>query len=376
MTADEVNSSKLYALLHRDELMSELLSSQRPKDFNQILLLSSGLDTAALQAGIARINSVALVPLNGEFYKLWEPYKYNSAENALVWMPAHEMTDSAFFSEHLVKLGGGLAKSMIRPKVALSSIQPEWTGDSQQSVNIFHLSRCGSTLLARAFYLLANSRVLSESPVLTEFLLNGHQTAPDRQHYLKLLVRLQGRLAGQERQLVIKWNCWDLAYGAEIIQSSPEARHIFLLRHPEEILASHLLNGAGRHMVPASTSPSGRPFQWGENLLSWRIEVLKHQMSQMLQLIESDKAGVLVLDYADLSADTLLDITGVNPDWMTPVEQQNLARLLHENVKMPLQKFKADATKKRRFFGQSDRQQIEVLLPIYEQLRQYRTVRL
>lgn len=374
MTADEANTAKLYTLLHKDKLMADVLNSQRPDALYQLLLLNSGLNTEGLQAGMARINSAALVPLNGEFYKLWEPYKYISAENALVWMPAHAMTDSAFFSDHIVKVGGGLVKSMFRPKVALTSIQAGWVEPSRQSVNIFHLSRCGSTLLTRAFYLLAKSRVLSESPVLTEFLLNEHQTAPDRLYYLKLLISLQGHLAAHERQLVIKWNCWDLAYGAEIVQSSPEARHIFLLRHPEEILASHLLNGAGRHMVPGHKSPCGLPFHQGETLLSWRIAVLKQQMSQMLQLIETNNAVVLVVDYADLSTDTLLDITGVNAAQMTQAELQNLDRLLRENVKIPQQEFKSDTEKKRQCFDYREKQQIEVLLPLYEKLRQHRTV--
>lgn len=374
MTAEQDKVLKLYALLHRKELLSELLKTERPEILYKHLAFNSGLDSATVQCCITNINSSALKPLNPDFYKLWEPYRYNNASCELLWMPANAMTDSAFFADHLVKLRGRLVQSMLRPKVALASVDTEWVEDSQQTVNIFHLSRCGSTLAARAFHLLAGSRLLSESPVLTEFLLNTNQPAAERQRYLKLLISLQGRLTSQEKQLVIKWNCWDLAYFSEICQSSAMAWQIFLFRHPEEILASHTLNGAGRHMVPDQNIPASVVFNPEASLLSWRIEVLKQLMSQMLQIIKSHKIRVLVFDYADLSASTLLHMTGISPSLMTDSEHDKLKRLLNENVKIPHQQFKADRKKKLQLFTQSEKKQINVLFPLYEELRRYRTV--
>ncbi|KOO60100.1 hypothetical protein WH43_00315 [Rheinheimera sp. KL1] len=374
MTAEQDKVLKLYALLHRKEMLSELLKTERPEILYARLAFNTGLDGATLRSCIADINSSALRPLNPDFYKLWEPYRYNNALEELLWMPANAMTDSAFFADHLVKLRSGLVQTMLRPKVALASVDTEWVEENRQTVNIFHLSRCGSTLAARAFHLLAGSRLLSESPVLTEFLLNTNQPAAERQHYLQLLISLQGRLTSQEKQLVIKWNCWDLAYFSEICQSSPMARQIFLFRHPEEILASHILNGAGRHMVPNQNIPSSVSFHPEASLLGWRIEVLKQLMSQMLQVIKTHKIRVLVFDYADLSASTLLRMTGINPVLMTDSDHDKLKRLLNENVKIPDQQFKADEKKKRQLFTPTEKKQINVLFPLYEELRRYRTV--
>lgn len=117
---------------------------------------------------------------------------------------------------------------------------------------IFHVSRCGSTLLTQALATLAQCIVASEPPALDAF-FRLHHHHPDQSggvHLFRQLVAALGqRRSLAERHLVVKLDCWHLPWIPFVQAAFPGTPIVFLYRQPDEVLASHRRQ-RGRQMVP------------------------------------------------------------------------------------------------------------------------------
>ena len=117
---------------------------------------------------------------------------------------------------------------------------------------IFHVSRCGSTLLTQALATLPQCIVMSEPPALDAFfrLHHRHPEHSGGTHTLRRLVAALGQKRHPaERHLVIKFDCWHLPWIPFVQAAFPGTPIVFLYREPSEVLASHRRQ-RGRQMVP------------------------------------------------------------------------------------------------------------------------------
>lgn len=109
---------------------------------------------------------------------------------------------------------------------------------------IFHISRCGSTLMTQLLSLNDENIVISEAPVLDTILrwkFNGKEiSALSRGDYLSHTTRILGqkRFDFQQRYF-IKWDSWHLFFLDEIRRLFPYVPFIFLTREKEKVLESH-----------------------------------------------------------------------------------------------------------------------------------------
>lgn len=117
---------------------------------------------------------------------------------------------------------------------------------------VFHVSRCGSTLITQALASLPQCIVMSEPPVLDAF-FRLHHRHPEHSGGARTLQRLVAALGQQrspaERHLVIKFDCWHLPWMPLVQAAFPGTPTVFLYREPEEVLASHRRQ-RGLQMVP------------------------------------------------------------------------------------------------------------------------------
>jgi hypothetical protein len=125
------------------------------------------------------------------------------------------------------------------------------------SAFIFHVSRCGSTLLTQSLAALAHCVVMSEPPVLDAF-LREHGPGPLDDDAVRVFRQLVGAL-GQRRAdadsaLVIKLDSWHIHSLASIRRAYPNTPCIFLYREPGAVLASHRRR-RGPQMVPGMIAP-------------------------------------------------------------------------------------------------------------------------
>lgn len=117
---------------------------------------------------------------------------------------------------------------------------------------IFHVSRCGSTLLTQTLATLPQCIVMSEPPVLDAFFRLHHQHPGQSggEHTLRQLVAALGqrRFPG-ERYFFVKFDSWHLPWAPFLRRVFPRTPFLFLYRHPGEVLASHRRQ-RGPQMVP------------------------------------------------------------------------------------------------------------------------------
>jgi hypothetical protein len=123
---------------------------------------------------------------------------------------------------------------------------------------IFHMSRCGSTLIAQMLAALPQTIVLSEGEPI-DAVLRAHfhnPAANDEQRiiWLRWVVSALSQPRNDETSCVIKFDCWNTMEVSLIQRAFPAARCIFVYRDPVEVLASHQRQ-RGRHMVPGLIEP-------------------------------------------------------------------------------------------------------------------------
>lgn len=125
---------------------------------------------------------------------------------------------------------------------------------------VFHVSRCGSTLLSQAFAQSESCISISEAPLLDE-ILRATEHDPNisnaqREEWFKGTLSWMGQLrTGQESAYIIKLDSWHIHFYELLRGWFPEVPFFFLTRCPGEVLASHA-KMRGIHMVPGMVNPS------------------------------------------------------------------------------------------------------------------------
>jgi len=115
---------------------------------------------------------------------------------------------------------------------------------------IFHMSRCGSTLLARLLAQLEGSVVLSEPEPLDALVQwAARADLPRANSALQAMVTALGRdLCGRKSHFFIKLDSWHAPALPLFRAAFPGVPWLFLYRDPVEVMASHLFV-PGRHVA-------------------------------------------------------------------------------------------------------------------------------
>lgn len=123
---------------------------------------------------------------------------------------------------------------------------------------IFHVSRCGSTLLTQLLASLPQCIVMSEPPII-DSVLRMHHDQGQPASTIPLLRQLVGamgqRRSEQEKHFVIKFDCWHI-HSLDLLRAAfPDTPCLFLYREPQAVLASHQRQ-RGPQMVPGLIHPA------------------------------------------------------------------------------------------------------------------------
>jgi hypothetical protein len=115
---------------------------------------------------------------------------------------------------------------------------------------IFHMSRCGSTLIAQMLAALPQTVVISEAEPINAILRAPGIDDDRRIAWLRGMVAALGQpRLGVERHLVIKFDCWNILDIALVRRAFPDVPWVFSYRNPVEVLVSQIAQRAS-YMIP------------------------------------------------------------------------------------------------------------------------------
>jgi hypothetical protein len=144
-----------------------------------------------------------------------------------------------FFHQTVERWAGANPAPLVRTDLAaLAQLDDQPSLDP--SALIFHLSRCGSTLLSRLLGIVPGMLVVSEPAPINTLLLAARED-DEAARALRLLVRALGRRRfGDERHYVLKLSSWNVLRFEFFRRAFPSMPVIWLQRAPVEVMASLL----------------------------------------------------------------------------------------------------------------------------------------
>ena len=159
------------------------------------------------------------------------------------------VTDGSRFTEPLfeqtlarLRRGNPANARTRRPRTPLNALRDVAPGVPLAAL-IFHVSRCGSTLLAQMLAALPRNLVASEPQIIDDVLRINHQTPEatddDRIAWLRGAVRALGqRPADGGERLFVKLSSWHILSLPLIQRAFPGVPMLFVHRHPVDVLVS------------------------------------------------------------------------------------------------------------------------------------------
>lgn len=209
--------------------------------------------------------------------------------------------------------------------------------DSEPSLEpagmIFHLSRCGSTLVSRLLGTLPGVVVLAEPAPLNTLLGidAGGVNEADLVAAVRLVVRALGRCRhGDERRLVLKCSSWNIRGRAVLAAAFPETPWIWVQRDPARVLASLLANPPGWLCLRDAPQQAARRFGVDPAAVPamTQAEFAARALGAMLEAATADPAQRICIDYADLPAAVWQRVT---PHFGLEADAAAIARMAAES---------------------------------------------
>jgi hypothetical protein len=158
------------------------------------------------------------------------------------WLGEHSLTEP-FFNDTMNRAVRNPFTLLFRHETPLETLRSraEIRPGLRPAGFIFHMSRCGSTLVSQALSASPENVVISEAPALDSLLRGGTQVDPEQRiAWIRWIASALGQQrTGQETRCFIKLDCWHIPYLPLLREAFPDVPWIFLYRDPLEVLASH-----------------------------------------------------------------------------------------------------------------------------------------
>jgi hypothetical protein len=244
---------------------------------------------------------------------------------------------------------------------------------------IFHMSRCGSTLISQMLAALPQTVVISEAEPLDTVLRGGGVASRiTEEHRLAGFQWMVGALGhprvGGETHYFIKFDSWHTAYLSLIEQAFPTVPKLFVYRDPVEVLVSHL-NRPGSQMVRGNLDPDllglDAPAVEGMTGEEYYARVLGFTCGAAVR-----HQGLRLVNYQELPEaveSSLLDFFKLP---CTRAERERMREVARFSAKDPWWEFVPDGASKQTAASAAVRELAERWVgPIYRQLESHRSHR-
>ena len=209
-----------------------------------------------------------------------------------------------FFDQTVERWAGGPAPRLVRTDlVTLAALDEHRARDPDALV--FHMSRCGSTLVSRLLATLPGARVIVEPKPLNTLLMadEAELAGADRIELLRLLLRALGRSpSGAGGCYALKASSWNVAWLPLFRRAFPETPFIFVRRAPGEVIASILADPPAWLALRSEPHRAAQLFGIPADAMTGldAPAFCARALQSMLQAAAAEGERMLVVDYREL----------------------------------------------------------------------------
>ena len=264
--------------------------------------------------------------------KYWVPYKLFNASGIAHcrWLyVGDENFTEPFFDETISKCLRFPANSTYYRPVSSTEVLPEWSGQVASiapTAFIFHVSRCGSTLIAQLLGLNPANIVLSEVPFIDELLREGHAKKTSTNLLVKAAIDFYGiRRNELHKQLFIKADSWHIHFYKQLRELYPTVPFILLYRRPDEVMRSQQKQ-RGMQAVRGIIDPAIFNFNLDEianlQIDEYMAKVLESYFAAFIEILATDQLA-LPVNYNE-GAITIVKKIAAACEMVLPEEELNI----------------------------------------------------
>ena len=240
----------------------------------------------------------------------WVPYQLSRSEEEewmLHWMDLEDrLMREPFFDETI-----SICRCRRREKNRLLSVSsPDFLLEAAEEIPhadlsafVFHVSRCGSTLLSQAFGEDDGNIIIAEAPLLDQILTTSELTELERKQWFMATAKVLGQQRNSSATAqIIKLDSWHLHFYQTLRSWYPDTPFFFLIRRPDEVLASHGKQ-PGIHTVPGMLDKQMLKIDpmknYGGDFRQFTADVLKgfYEQASLIQQLQHPKDAFA--DYGD-----------------------------------------------------------------------------
>lgn len=236
----------------------------------------------------------------------WIPFRLAEENGQAVcrWLYTADIAfTDPFFNDTIVRCKSHAYNSRHFRSSSSPDILSEWAEQANSiapTAMIFHISRCGSTLISQLLGLQPANIVLSEVPFIDELLRKGfsenkmNETLP----LVKAAMALYGtRRTDAQQQLFIKTDSWHIHFYKQLRELYPQVPFILLYRRPDEVIRSQQ-KIRGMQAVQGVLDPAIFGFDKNEimplGLDEYMAKVIESYLSAFIEILKKDKLALPV----------------------------------------------------------------------------------
>jgi hypothetical protein len=218
---------------------------------------------------------------------------------------------------------------------------------------IFHMSRCGSTLVSQMLAAVAENRVMSEPVPVDDVLKLGDPAA------LRAIAGALAQPVAGEMRFFLKFDCWHIHQYELIRRAFPETPAVFLYRHPLEVLVSQLRN-------PGMWTVSGASVPREQHVAGLLAAILESALRHV-----TTAGAMRPVNYTELPQ-AVYEMFGIR--WSAE-QSASMARAAGLDAKSPHFEFAPDSEAKRTGATDRAREAAAPLMALYQRLQASREKR-
>jgi hypothetical protein len=243
---------------------------------------------------------------------------------------------------------------------------------------IFHMSRCGSTLVAQMLASVPANIVISEAPPIDSMISARNSSANEdqRAQWLTWMINAFGRKRhADERNYFIKFDSWNTIDIKFITKVFPDVPWIFLYRNPVEVIVSHMRQ-RGSQMIPGAMEKLLPDLNLSEALKMPAEEYCARVLARFCEgaLAHATDGRGLLVNYEQLPDAVIGSIASHFRAEFSSDELSRMNAATQFDAKTPRLNFEPDTERKRAEASDAVQEAAAVwVLPIYDKLEMIRT---